>query len=350
MKSIICCHFFGENIMKKTANILLILILSFACKEARETTETKAKIDSLPSWNEGATKTAILDYVNAVTQEGDQFVPVSDRIATFDNDGNLWSEQPAYFQLFFAIDRIKALADEHPEWKTTQPFQAVLENDMKTLMSLGEHGLLEIVMATHSGTTVSEFEQIVKDWLAVAKHPRFNQPYNALVYQPMLELLDYLRANDFKTFIVSGGGIEFMRPWVEEVYGIPKDQVVGSSIKTEFVIEDGVTKIKRLPALDFIDDKAGKPVGINKFIGRKPVFASGNSDGDLQMLQYTDSNSYTSFQLYLHHTDGDREWAYDRESSIGRLDKGLDEANEKGWAVIDMKKDWKVVYPFELKN
>ncbi len=342
--------------MKKIIYILFIAITLFSCKEKvdqnREITTNIDKVaDPLPSWNDGKTKQAILDYVNKVTTEGStDFIPVSERIATFDNDGNLWSEQPAYFQLFFAMDRIKALAPEHPEWNTTQPYQSVLENDMKTLMSYGEHGLIQIVMATHAGNTVEEFEQIVKDWLATARHPRFDRPYNALVYQPMLELLDYLRANGFKTFVVSGGGIEFMRPWVEEVYGIPKDQVVGSSIKTEFRMNEGKAEIVRLPELDFIDDKAGKPVGINKFIGRKPVFASGNSDGDLQMLQYTDSNSYESFQLYLHHTDAAREWAYDRASSIGRLDKGLDEANEKGWTVIDMKNDWKVVYPFELED
>lgn len=342
--------------MKKLIYLLIITIASYACNKStnlkQDTAITKNEVkDPLPSWNEGPTKDAIINYVDNVTTKGStSFIPVNDRIATFDNDGNLWSEQPAYFQLFFAIDRIKELASEHPEWKTTQPYQAVLENDMKTLMSFGEHGLLEIIMATHAGTTVEEFEQIVKNWLAVAKHPRFNKAYNELVYQPMLELLDYLRENDFKTFIVSGGGIAFMRPWVEEVYGIPKDQVVGSSIRTEFVMEDGVAKIKRLPAMDFVDDKAGKPVGINKFIGRKPVFTSGNSDGDLQMLQYGESNEYASFQLYLHHTDADREWAYDREASVGRLDKGLDEAREKGWTVIDMKKDWKVVYPFQLNN
>jgi phosphoserine phosphatase len=338
--------------MKKIVSILLILIVLFSCKEEVKTDVIATTIDEimdpLPSWNEGNTKQAIITYVNEVTTEGGaNFIPISERIATFDNDGNLWSEQPAYFQLFFAIDRIKALAPEHPEWKTTQPYQSVLENDMKTLMSYGEHGLLELVMATHAGITTEAFETIVKDWLAIAKHPRFDKPYNELVYQPMLELLDYLRSNGFKTFIVSGGGIEFMRPWVEEVYGIPKDQVVGSSIATEYNYNDGNPVIKRLPKIDFIDDKAGKPVGINKFIGRKPVFASGNSDGDLQMLQWTDSNTYKSFQLYLHHTDVEREWAYDRNSSIGRLDRGLDEALEKGWTVIDMKNDWKVIYPFE---
>lgn len=344
-------------IKKTLLSLALTLLIIVSCKkvnsEQLETVvETETLIgDPLPSWNESNTKQAIIAYVNDVTLEGGaNFVPISERIATFDNDGNLWSEQPAYFQLFFAMDRIKALAPEHPEWKTTQPYQSVIENDMATLMTYGEHGLIEIVMATHAGNTVEEFEQIVKDWLTTAKHPRFKRPYTDLVYQPMLELLDYLRENGFKTFIVSGGGIEFMRPWVEQVYGIPKDQVVGSSIKTEFVMNDGKPEIRRLPSLDFIDDKAGKPVGINKFIGRKPVFASGNSDGDLQMLQWTDSNAYPSFQLYLHHTDAEREWAYDRESSIGRLDKGLDEAYEKGWTVINMKEDWKVVYPFELNN
>lgn len=342
--------------MKKFYALVLLVILSSACKQGSPAENLamepeKTISDPLPSWNESPTKEAIINYVTSITTEGSsEFIPVSERVATFDNDGNLWSEQPAYFQLFFAIDRVKALAPEHPEWQKEQPYKSVLENDMKTLMSYGEHGLLEIVMASHTGNTVEEFEAIVKDWLATAKHPRFDRPYTDLVFQPMLELLQYLRNNDFKTFIVSGGGIEFMRPWVEGVYGIPKDQVVGSSVKTEFVMKDGMAEIIRLPALDFIDDKAGKPLGINKFIGRKPVFASGNSDGDLQMLQWADSNAYPSFQLYLHHTDEEREWAYDRESSVGRLDKGLDEANEKGWTVIDMKNDWKVIYPFELSE
>lgn len=347
------------NLKKGTLALLIILLfITTGCKQSTssegnviKTELLIEKADPLPSWNEGSTKTGIIDYVEEVTNPQSQnFIPVIDRIATFDNDGNLWSEQPAYFQLFFAIDRVKTMASEHPEWKTKQPYQSILEDDMATFMSYGEHGIIEIVMATHAGNTVGEFEQIVKDWLATAKHPRFDRPYTDLVYQPMLELLNYLQENNFKTFIVSGGGIEFMRPWVEGVYGIPKDQVVGSSIKTEFVMVDGTPEIKRLPALDFIDDKDGKPLGINKFIGKKPVFASGNSDGDLQMLQWTDSNTYPSFKLYLHHTDSIREWAYDRTSSVGKLDKGLDQANEKGWTVIDMKNDWKVVYPFELKN
>lgn len=341
------------KIILKILTLALALISIISCNSKKEKVEViEIEVtDPLPAWNEGATKEAIIAYVNDVTDtESTNFIPVSDRIATFDNDGNLWSEQPMYFQLFFAIDRIKALAPEHPEWKDKQPYKAVLEDDMTTLMSYGEHGLVEIIMATHAGNTVEEFEQIVKDWLATAKHPRFNKPFNELIYQPMLELLDYLRANNFKTFIVSGGGIEFMRPWVEKAYGIPSDQVVGSSIKTEFSMKDGKAQIKRLPAVDFIDDKEGKPIGINKFIGKKPVFASGNSDGDLQMLQYTDSNKYKTFQLYLHHTDADREWAYDRDSHIGKLDKGLDYANAHNWTVIDMKNDWNIIYPFQKES
>ena len=345
--------------MKKITPIILtaLLVLTYSCKQGagegsdqdQDAKANAARTDPLPSWNEGVTKTAIIDFVTDVTKaESENFIDIADRIATFDNDGNLWSEQPAYFQLFFAIDRIKALAPQHPEWKTEQPFKAVLENNMEELAQQGEHGLVELVMASHAGNTTEEFEAIVKEWLATAKHPRFDRPYTDLVYQPMLELLDFLRANDFKNFIVSGGGIDFMRPWVEEVYGIPRDQVVGSIIVKEFVNEDGNPVIKRLGKLEFNNDKEGKPIGIQKFIGRKPVFASGNSDGDLQMLQWTASGDGLRFMLYLHHTDSIREWAYDRESHIGRLDKGLDEAKEKGWTVINMKEDWKVIYPFEF--
>jgi hypothetical protein len=252
--------------------------------------------------------------------------------------------------MIFALDRVKQLAPEHPEWKDKQPFKAVLEDDMTALMESGEHGILKLVMATHAGMTIDEFETIVDNWLGTSRHPRFDKPYNELIYQPMLELLDYLRENDFKTFIVSGGGVDFMRAWVEDVYGIPKDQVVGSTGKTELVMENGQPVIRKLPELDFIDDKEGKPLGINKFIGRRPIFASGNSDGDLQMLQWTAAGEGARFMLYVHHTDSVREWAYDRDSHIGRLDKGLDEAHEKGWTVIDMEKDWKVIYPFELKQ
>ena len=304
--------------------------------------------DPLPSWNEGRVKSAIVEYVKDVTDNNSpNFVNIPDRIAVFDNDGNLWSEKPVYFQFLFAIDRIRTLAAEHPEWKTKQPFKTVLEGDLETLVSYGEKGILELLMASHAGMSTDEFEVIVKDWIRSARHSRFDRPYNELIYQPMLELLSYLRENNFKTFIVSGGGIEFMRPWVEETYGIPRDQVIGSSIKTEFKIKDGQPVIMRLPELDFIDDKAGKPVGIHRFIGRKPIFCSGNSDGDLPMMQWTASGPGNRMMLYLHHTDSLREWAYDRNSHIGRLDKGLEEALQKNWTVINMKEDWKVIYPFE---
>jgi len=306
----------------------------------------EAMADPLPSWNEGAAKRSIVDFVARVTDPASpEFVPEAERIATFDNDGTLWSEQPAYFQLFFAIDRVKAMAPEHPEWKTKQPFKAVLDGDMEALAAGGEHGLIELVMATHGGMTTVEFEAIVRDWLATARHPTADRPYTEMVYQPMLELLDYLRANGFKTFIVSGGGIEFMRPWTEEVYGIPPEQVVGSSIETKFEMHDGQPVLMRLPEIDFIDDKEGKPVGIHSHIGRRPIAAFGNSDGDLQMLQWTAAGDGPSLCLYVHHTDAEREWAYDRDSHIGRLDKGLDEAEAQGWTVVDMKEDWKVVYP-----
>ncbi len=301
----------------------------------------------LPSWEEGTAKQAVVDFVTRVADDsGPDYVAPQDRIAVFDNDGTLWSERPVYFQLVFAIDRIRALAPEHPAWKTTQPFQAVLENDMEALAKSGEHGLLELVMASHAGMTTATFETIVKDWITTARHPRFDRPYTDLVFQPMLELLAYLRANDFKTFIVSGGGIEFMRPWVEDVYGIPPEQVVGSTIKTEFILENDKPVLMRLPEIDFIDDKEGKPVGIHKFIGRRPIAAFGNSDGDLQMLQWTAAGDGPYFCMLVRHTDAEREWAYDRDSHIGRLDKALDVAKTAGWTVVDMKKDWKVIYPF----
>lgn len=310
-----------------------------------------AKPDPLPSWNEGPTKKAILDFVRTTTEKGSpQYVPIEQRIATFDNDGTLWSEKPFYFQLAFAIDRVKALAPTHPEWKEKQPFKAILEDDMKTVLASGEHGLLELVMASHAGMNTDEFEANVTDWLATAKHPTFNRPYTEVVYQPMLEVLSYLRGNGFKTYIVSGGGIEFMRPWVEKVYGIPPEQVVGSSIKVKHDVQDGKPVLVRLPELDFYDDKAGKPVGIHRFIGRRPVMAFGNSDGDFEMLEWTTTGTGPRFGLIVHHTDADREWAYDRKSPIGRLDRGLDEAPKRGWVIADMKQDWKVIYPFEMNS
>jgi phosphoglycolate phosphatase-like HAD superfamily hydrolase len=308
---------------------------------------TLAQIDPLPSWNEGAVKKSITDFVARVTtQGGANFVPPAERIAVFDNDGTLWCEQPVYFQVAFAFDRIKAMAPEHPEWKTTQPFKALLDKDMKALAASGEKGLLQIVAATHTGMTTDEFSKAVVEWTATARHPRFNRPYTELVYQPMLELLAYLRANGFKTFIVSGGGVEFMRPWMEKVYGIPPEQVVGSSGEVKFQIgADGKPELMKLAKVEFVDDGPGKPVGINRFIGRRPIFAFGNSDGDLQMLQWTTAGEGARFAGLVHHTDAEREYAYDRQSKIGKLDKALDEAAAKGWAVVDMKQDWKTVFP-----
>lgn len=302
--------------------------------------------DPLASWNDGDTKRGITAFVDAVTTEGGKdFVPQSDRIAVFDNDGNLWSEKPVYFQLLFAMDRVKALAAQHPEWKDEQPFKAVLEGDMKALAAAGEKGLLQLVMASHTGMTSVEFTRVVEDWITTARHPKTKKLYTEMVFQPMLELLDYLRANGFTTYIVSGGGIEFMRPWAGRVYGVPPEQVIGSSIKVKYEMTDKGPVLRRLPEIDFIDDKEGKPVGIHKFIGRVPLFASGNSDGDLQMLQWTTAGDGPRFGLILHHTDGEREWAYDRESHVGKLDKALDQAGDAGWTVVDMKRDWRVVYP-----
>ena len=306
--------------------------------------------DPLPSWNEGTAKQAIKQFIKDVSTEGGpKFVSPAERIAVFDNDGTLWAEQPMYVQLLFALDRVKTLAPQHPEWKDKEPFASLLKGEMKEALAGGEHALLEIIMATHAGNTTDEFSQTVKDWLATAKHPKTGRPYTDMVYQPMLELLEYMRINGFKTYIVSGGGIEFMRPWSERVYGIPPEQVIGSSIVTKFEFRDGIPVLVRLPELNFFDDKEGKPVAINQHIGRRPIAAFGNSDGDLQMLQWTTAGAGAKFALYVHHTDGEREWAYDRKSSIGRLDKGLDEARQKGWTVVDMKQDWKVIFPLEKR-
>lgn len=301
---------------------------------------------ALPSWNEGKSRQAIESFVQRVTTPGSpDFVPPADRIAVFDNDGTLWSEQPMYVQLAFAIDRVNALAPQHPEWTERAPFNAALKRDLKGLAAAGERGLMELVMATHAGMTADEFEQIVKDWIATAKHPRYQRPYTECVYQPMRELLDYLRAHGFKTFIVSGGGIEFMRPWAEAVYGVPPEQVVGSSIKLKYEVRNGRPVLLRLPEIDFIDDRAGKPVGIHRQIGRRPIFAAGNSDGDFEMLEYVTSGSGPRFGLLVHHTDDQREVAYDRQSPFGRLDKALDAAAERGWTLIDIREDWKQVFP-----
>ena len=300
----------------------------------------------LPSWNDGQARQAIVDFVARVTTEGTpDFVPVAERIATFDNDGTLWAEQPMYFQFLFALDRVKALAPQHPEWKTTEPFASVLKGDLHGALKGGERALLAIVGTTVTGLTTEEYERLVKDWIATARHPTSGRLFSEMIYQPMIELMAYLRENGFKTFIVSGGGVEFMRAFAERVYGIPPEQVVGSSGKLKFEMRDGTPVLLKLAELDFIDDKEGKPVGIQKYIGRRPIAAFGNSDGDLQMLQWTCAGPGPRFCLYVHHTDASREFAYDRQSPIGQLDKGLDEAAARGWTVVDMKADWSAVFP-----
>jgi phosphoglycolate phosphatase-like HAD superfamily hydrolase len=307
-----------------------------------------AQTDPLPSWNDGPARQSLVRFVQVVTDAASpQHVPPAARIAVFDNDGTLWSEQPMYVQGAFAFDRVRALAAKHPEWKTRQPFKGILDGDMKAVAAAGEKGLMEVLAATHAGMTTDEFAQSVKDWVARARHPRFQRRYTELVYQPMLELLAYLRASGFKTYIVSGGGVDFMRVFAEEVYGIPPEQVVGSVGETKLEMRDGKPVLVKLPKINLVDDKAGKPVGIHRFIGRRPILAFGNSDGDHQMLQWTAAGEGARFMGIVRHTDAEREWAYDRRSPIGRLDKALDEATQKGWTVVDMKQDWKVVYPFQ---
>jgi phosphoserine phosphatase len=304
--------------------------------------------DALPSWNDSPAKQSITAFVEKAAKAGSpDFVPPAERIAVFDNDGTLWSEQPMYFQAFFIFDRIKSLAPQHPEWKDQEPFASVLKGDVKGALAGGEKSLIELAMATHAGMTTEKFDKIVTDWINTAKHPKTGKLYTEMVYQPMLEVLAYLRANGFKTFIVSGGGIEFMRPWAERVYGVPPEQVIGSSIKTKYEVRDGQPVIVRLPELNFIDDKAGKPVGIQQHIGRRPIMAFGNSDGDLQMLEWTTSGEGPRFGLIVHHTDGAREFAYDRASPIGKLERGLDEAPKRGWSVVSMKDDWKTIFAGE---
>jgi phosphoglycolate phosphatase-like HAD superfamily hydrolase len=327
----------------------LFVPLAVLCAAVLPNAALLAQQDALPSWNDTAPKRAIVAFVERVTRPGSaEFVPPPERIATFDNDGTLWAEQPVYVQLLFAIDRVKALAAEHPEWRTQQPFAAVLEGDLAQLGSFSEQELAQLLAATHAGMTTDEFSATVSEWIAAARHPTTGKPFTQMVYQPMLELLAYLRANGFKTFIVSGGGIEFMRPWVEKAYGIPPEQVVGSSgvVKFEFG-PNGKPELMKLAKVEFIDDGPGKPVGINRFIGRRPIFAFGNSDGDLQMLQWTTAGPGARFAGIVHHTDAEREYAYDRQSKIGKLDKALDEGKAKGWTVVDMKRDWKKVFAFE---
>jgi phosphoserine phosphatase len=325
-------------------------LIALATIAALGLTPSMQAADPLISWNNTAPKKTIVAFVEKVTKPGSpDFIPVAERIAVFDNDGTLWSEQPMYFQFLFALDRVKALAPQHPEWKEKEPFASLLKGDVKSALAGGDPATMQILMTTHAGMTTGEFEQIVKDWLTTAKHPKTNRLYTEMVYQPMLELLAYLRANGFKTYVVSGGGVEFMRPWTEKIYGIPPEQVIGSSIKTKFEKRDGKPVLVRLPEINFVDDKDGKPIGIHQQIGRRPIAAFGNSDGDLQMLQWTTAGNGARLALIVHHMDAERESAYDRTSSIGRLDKALDEAQAKGWTVVDMKNDWRIIYPLQTK-
>ena len=311
--------------------------------------QASAQSDFLPSWNDGSAKRAILLFVKRVTTPGSQdYVSPAERIAVLDNDGTLWAEQPFYFQIAFALDRVKALAPQHPEWKEKPPFKAILEDEQRGVLAAGDRGLLEIFAGVHGGMTTAEFEHAVLEWIRSARHPKTKRLYGEMVYQPMLELLAHLRANGFKSYIVSGGGIDFIRPWAERVYGIPPEQIVGSSIKVKFEMRANGPVLVYLPEFDFVNDKEGKPVGIHRFIGRRPIMAFGNSDGDLQMLQWTAAGRGPRLMGLVHHTDAEREWAYDRKSPIGELDKALDEARMNRWTVVDMKLDWKVIYPFEM--
>ena len=334
--------------MKRSVSTLSAVAI-FAAELVVGVAPTAAQ-DPLPSWNEGASKNAIVEFVGKITrQDGPNYVPPAERIATFDNDGTLWAEQPVYVQFAFALDRVKALSPQRPEWATTEPFASVLKGDIKGALAGGELAVFQILTVTHAGITTDEFEKVVLDWIVAAKHPKTGRLYTEMAYQPMLELLAYLRASGFKTFIVSGGGIDFMRVFSERVYAIPPEQVIGSSGKLKFELKDNKPVLMKLPDLNFIDDKDGKPVGIHAHIGRRPIAAFGNSDGDLQMLQWTCNGPGPRFCLYVHHTDAEREWAYDRTSHIGKLDKGLDEAKVQGWTVVDVKKDWKIVFGFEKR-
>jgi phosphoserine phosphatase len=331
--------------MKRGEPSRLVLLICILCLTAWSAVAQSAH-DPLPSWNDGPTKQAIVDFVTRVTKEGGpDFVTPEDRIATFDNDGTLWTEQPMYTEFTFTFDRIKEMAPKHPEWQTEEPYAAVLHHDMKALAASGDSGMFKMVVVTHANMTTDQFSQMVMDWLAHAQHPRFKRPYTECVYQPMLEVLTYFRANGFKTYIVSGGEQNFMRPWTQKVYGIPQEQVVGTMLKTKYEMESGSPVLERLPQVDSIDDGPGKPENIGKFIGKKPIAAFGNSDGDQQMLEWTASGQGLRLMALVHHTDAVREYAYDRKSSVGKLDKALDEAAAKHWVVIDMKNDWKTIFP-----
>jgi len=331
--------------------VLGLAAVLIACASPEGPKNVSVGVDPLPSWNDGAARSAIMEFVSDVTTAGGRdFVPEPERVAVFDNDGTLWSEQPVYFQLAFALDQVKALAPEHPEWRDEQPFKAVLEGDTASLAAGGLHALLELVAASHSGMTTDEFAGAVEGWLTSARHPRFDRPYTDLVFQPMLELLAYLRANGFTTYIVSGGGIEFMRVFAQRAYGIPPEQVVGSMWELAYAVRDGVPVLVKGPGIYVVDDGPGKPVAIERAIGRRPIAAFGNSDGDFQMLEWTTAGPGRRFGLLVHHDDAEREWAYDRESSVGRLSRGLDEASARGWTVVSMQHDWKRIYPFATEQ
>jgi phosphoglycolate phosphatase-like HAD superfamily hydrolase len=335
------------------ALVTIASLVTAACNQSAPAGQAPAStataaVDPLPSWNGGAARKAIVDFVDRTTRQGTpDFVPPAERIAVFDNDGTLWAEQPMYTQLAFALDRIKALAPKHPEWKTTQPFKGVLDGDIKAVLSSGAGGLMQILAASHVGNTTEEFEAVVTDWIGSARHPGTGRRYDEMIYQPMLDVMTYLRGNGYKTFIVSGGGVEFMRPWVERVYGIPPEQVIGSRAKVKYELRNGTPVLLRLPEIDLNDDKAGKPVGIHQVIGRRPTIAFGNSDGDFEMLEWTTSAKGPRLGVIVHHTDAEREWAYDRDSHIGQLVRGLDEGPKRGWVIVDMKNDWKVVFPMQ---
>jgi phosphoglycolate phosphatase-like HAD superfamily hydrolase len=334
--------------MKTLSNIssLVVLAALLACSPSEDVSQPAAAVDPLPSWNDGDSRRAILDFVARVTDPASpDFVPEAERIATFDNDGTLWAEQPLYFQLLFALDRVRSMADEHPEWRTEQPFKAILEDDREALAGMGHHELGQLMAATHTGISSDEFGAIVREWLDTVQHPRFEQPFDACIYQPMLEVLSYLRANGFKTFIASGGGIDFIRVFAEDAYGIPPEQVIGSSLKARYEVRDGQPVIVKIAELNFIDDKAGKPVGIHQHIGRRPIAAFGNSDGDFQMLEWATTADGPSLGVIVHHDDPDREYAYDRGSKIGGLDAALDEAEARDWTVISMRDDWRTIFP-----
>jgi phosphoglycolate phosphatase-like HAD superfamily hydrolase len=338
--------------MTKSILAGILLICAASCNPVQEKAvaiSDTTNADMLPSWNEGETKKSIVDFVAyTTTEKGPGFIPEADRIACFDNDGTLWGEQPAYFQFLYAIDRVKALAPQHPEWNKKEPFSSIIKGDVKGLLASGEKGLASVIMATHANMTADDFDKAVKDWITTAVHPKTGKPYYQMTYQPMIELLQFLRSHGYKTFIVSGGGVDFLRSWTEQVYGIPPYQVVGSSIKAKYEVKNGQPQIVKIPELNFIDDKEGKPIGIYQHIGKRPVFTAGNSDGDYAMLEWTTTASgYPRFGMIIHHTDSTRESAYDRESHIGRLSKGLDSARAYKWTVVDMKKDWKKVFSFD---